>query len=129
MKKLLATLAVMTLPTGMILGSVMVKNLPAVELFPAQVLISSETCWVQDELLADGDCVDYYQGQADAAWEGLSSEDQNYLNSIGASDKEVIAYRDAQAPTCFEDMPCWDCNTMGNKICGPAVLPELPHTL
>ena len=89
MKKLLATLAVMTLPTGMILGSVMVKNLPAVELFPAQVLISSET-------------------------------------------------------RCFEDEPCWDCTTMGNRICGvtPSELEaelseslvyngtsELPHTL
>lgn len=20
---------------------------------------------------------------------------------------------------CEEDMPCWDCRTMGNKICGP----------
>lgn len=21
--------------------------------------------------------------------------------------------------TCAEDMPCWDCSTMGNRICGP----------
>lgn len=21
-------------------------------------------------------------------------------------------------PICQEDMPCWDCTTMGNKICG-----------
>jgi hypothetical protein len=21
--------------------------------------------------------------------------------------------------TCVEDMPCWDCTTMGNRICGP----------
>jgi hypothetical protein len=20
---------------------------------------------------------------------------------------------------CQEDMPCWDCETMGNRICGP----------
>lgn len=20
---------------------------------------------------------------------------------------------------CFEDMECWDCETMGNRICGP----------
>lgn len=20
---------------------------------------------------------------------------------------------------CEEDMPCWDCTTMGNRICGP----------
>lgn len=25
---------------------------------------------------------------------------------------------------CEEDMPCWDCHTMGNRICG-----TLPHTL
>ena len=23
-------------------------------------------------------------------------------------------------PRCEEDMPCWDCTTMGNRICGPA---------
>lgn len=22
---------------------------------------------------------------------------------------------------CEEDMPCWNCETMGNKICGPSV--------
>jgi hypothetical protein len=21
-------------------------------------------------------------------------------------------------PVCEEDMPCWDCTTMGNRICG-----------
>lgn len=25
---------------------------------------------------------------------------------------------------CFEDMPCWDCTTMGNKICGTSVTPS-----
>lgn len=20
---------------------------------------------------------------------------------------------------CYEDQPCWDCHTMGNRICGP----------
>ncbi len=25
--------------------------------------------------------------------------------------------------TCFEDEPCWDCETMGNKICGPGATP------
>jgi len=23
---------------------------------------------------------------------------------------------------CEEDEPCWDCETMGNKVCGPAVI-------
>lgn len=22
---------------------------------------------------------------------------------------------------CWEDEPCWDCHTMGNRICGPTV--------
>lgn len=25
----------------------------------------------------------------------------------------------APAVECIEDMPCWDCSTMGNHICGP----------
>jgi len=25
--------------------------------------------------------------------------------------------------TCQEDMPCWDCRTMGNRICGPLTAP------
>jgi outer membrane biosynthesis protein TonB len=29
----------------------------------------------------------------------------------------------ATAPACEEDEPCWDCKTMGNKLCGP-VAPE-----
>lgn len=28
--------------------------------------------------------------------------------------------------TCQEDEPCWDCETMGNQICGP--LPSIPRT-
>ena len=22
-------------------------------------------------------------------------------------------------PSCYEDEPCWDCETMGNMVCGP----------
>lgn len=28
----------------------------------------------------------------------------------------------AQADTCMEDEPCWNCKTMGNGICGPQVI-------
>lgn len=28
----------------------------------------------------------------------------------------------AQADTCYEDQPCWNCHTMGNKVCGPQVI-------
>lgn len=27
-------------------------------------------------------------------------------------------------PTCQEDEPCWDCTTMGNRICGPTTTTE-----
>jgi len=26
---------------------------------------------------------------------------------------------DDQPVRCTEDMPCWDCETMGNGLCGP----------
>ena len=31
--------------------------------------------------------------------------------------------------TCHEDMPCWDCETMGNHVCGPALrgIPAAGH--
>ncbi|WP_256789864.1 hypothetical protein [Frankia sp. AvcI1] len=29
----------------------------------------------------------------------------------------------ATAPVIDEDSPLWDCHTMGNRICGPAVAP------
>lgn len=25
----------------------------------------------------------------------------------------------APVASCEEDQPCWDCHTMGNKVCGP----------
>ncbi len=28
---------------------------------------------------------------------------------------------------CHEDEPCWDCETMGNKICGPVTEPPEEH--
>ena len=30
--------------------------------------------------------------------------------------------------TCQEDEPCWDCETMGNRICGPTVEPPPAHS-
>jgi len=27
--------------------------------------------------------------------------------------------------TCYEDMPCWNCAEMGNKICGPTHVDDL----
>jgi len=28
----------------------------------------------------------------------------------------------AYADACQEDQACWDCSTMGNRVCGPPVL-------
>ncbi|ABD58177.1 hypothetical protein PBI_COOPER_60 [Mycobacterium phage Cooper] len=30
---------------------------------------------------------------------------------------------------CEEDMPCWDCTTMGNRICGPGQAPPMDFGL
>ncbi len=30
--------------------------------------------------------------------------------------------------TCQEDEPCWDCETMGNRICGPTATPPSDHS-
>jgi hypothetical protein len=46
---------------------------------------------------------------------------------------EVLQAQRAEAPNhvrCEEDMPCWDCKTMGNLICGPVQAPvEAPVAL
>lgn len=32
----------------------------------------------------------------------------------------------SQAPVCQEDEPCWDCETMGNRVCGPVMtIPDM----
>lgn len=33
--------------------------------------------------------------------------------------RQHVEIGDAVSVTCEEDMPCWDCVTMGNHICGP----------
>lgn len=44
-----------------------------------------------------------------------------YFTTFGLS---VNRAREESKPVpCEEDMPCWDCNTMGNKVCG------VPRTL
>ncbi len=31
----------------------------------------------------------------------------------------VITTENTPDGECHEDMPCWDCSTMGNQVCGP----------
>ena len=34
-----------------------------------------------------------------------------------------------KAPACEEDQPCWDCKTMGNRVCGPTSPATIPANL
>ena len=34
----------------------------------------------------------------------------------------------AETTRCEEDMPCWDCNTMGNKVCGVKIGTAITET-
>lgn len=40
----------------------------------------------------------------------------------------VYEHQSARAD-CFEDMPCWDCTTMGNRLCGAPAGPLGPTGL
>lgn len=39
----------------------------------------------------------------------------------------VAVHRADAAEVCHEDQPCWDCETMGNRICGPIPVPAEPR--
>ena len=39
--------------------------------------------------------------------------------AVAAFGRMTDNIRFSNAPECMEDMPCWDCETMGNRICGP----------
>ena len=48
------------------------------------------------------------------------------LSLTGCTQAQPTTYTPTQVATsqptqaqCEEDMPCWDCHTMGNKLCGP----------
>lgn len=43
--------------------------------------------------------------------------------TLGGWTSNPPATESAAAVTCQEDEPCWDCETMGNRICG---LPDVP---
>lgn len=36
----------------------------------------------------------------------------------GMIESQCVADYYEMAGTCTEDMPCWNCNTMGNRVCG-----------
>ncbi len=128
MRKLLKAIAIGILPLSVLVPTANADTDTSAE--------PVETCVIAEETLSGGDCY-MLQSQADAAWEGLSSEDQKTVMLSGLSgwqlDEYVINYRDAMLP-CEEDEPCWNCETMGNNICGPgpATTPtpmtELPRT-
>lgn len=39
-------------------------------------------------------------------------------SSLGQTTK-YPQYADEARQTCYEDEPCWRCDTMGNRQCGP----------
>ncbi len=46
------------------------------------------------------------------------------LLAPGTGEQSVINYLITGEDTqCVEDMPCWDCSTMGNRQCGPVITP------
>lgn len=47
---------------------------------------------------------------ATAAWAGFATAHLAWDGN---------GYSDWTQPACQEDEPCWDCTTMGNRICGP----------
>jgi hypothetical protein len=86
---------------------------------------TSDGCLVDGIEVSASEC----DSIADADWEGLSSEQQLEVMNTGLDgptlDQYVIDYRSGYR--IDEDEPSWNCQTMGNRICGP--IPELPHTL
>lgn len=96
---------------------VMAEPAAPVESLQVERCFEDQPCWdcntMGNMICGEGSAEDV-QEHADAAWEGLSSEEQNYLNSIGASDQEVIDFR-------FSDR-------IIPQIAEPAVLVELPRT-
>ena len=52
---------------------------------------------------------------------------QGFYDTMGALDYCLQTW---PCPTCQEpcreDMPCWDCATMGNRICGPVPTLRVP---
>lgn len=41
-----------------------------------------------------------------------------FLGSVLDWTESKAGVRLGEQVTCEEDMPCWDCETMGNRICG-----------
>lgn len=39
-----------------------------------------------------------------------------------ATTPTIPAHAEPALPECQEDMPCWECKTMGNKVCGATAL-------
>lgn len=61
----------------------------------------------------------------------VSSVTQTAPIAVTYTSEELQARADEEAAMqhCYEDEPCWDCNTDGNGICGPtAPAPTLSET-
>lgn len=89
--------------------------------------MEDEPCW-DCNTMGNKICGPSIQALADASWEGLSMEDQNFLNSIGASDETIIAYRDAQlAAAGLEGSWGIEVDPTTQEVLLVPVSPEAPH--
>jgi hypothetical protein len=56
-----------------------------------------------------------------AGWSLMVAAAVGLLLTLSAQVGMWVGRHEPRAPmiVCEEDQPCWDCNTMGNRICGP----------
>ena len=87
-------------------------------------------CGTEVTLQADAD--PYRTAEETARTDALSAdgvlsygEDHGWV--LSWSFRTVQSECPPPVPVCEEDMPCWDCTTMGNLICGPVAPPEEPQ--
>lgn len=69
----------------------------------------------------------------------VDAHQRNHGDTIGAC-SDGLDFEEPEQPAtttttttvppavCHEDEPCWDCETMGNRICGPTVAPPPTHS-
>lgn len=67
-----------------------------------------------------------------AIWAGMmagcsggtaSADPADWIDLPAIIAEHVTPWPAAPPPECYEDQPCWDCTTMGNRQCGPPPTP------
>lgn len=71
-------------------------------------VLKDHTCVLSPNGTASGTCEILKDPAYDVIWNPSTKEWS--IDTLTLSDPPQ---------TCQEDEPCWDCETMGNKVCGP----------